>query len=211
MSQAPNLPHFAPALVHVEERADGTMVVRSPAPLGAADRQLGVWLRRWAKERPDATFLAERDATGAWRRLSYAEALVGANAISQAFLDRGLGPTRPVMILSGNALDHALVALGAMQVGIPIAPVSPAYSLMSQDFAKVKYAFDLTEPGLVYAAAHGPFAGALGTLDLGRTELVFSAPPPAGMQASVLGDLLKTRPTEAVERASHAVRPDMVA
>jgi feruloyl-CoA synthase len=211
MSTEPIFPKFAPARVETEKRADGSMVLRSPMPLGAADRQLGVWLRRWAAARPDATFLAERDPSGAWRRLSYAEALAGANALSQAFLDRGLGPTRPVMILSGNALDHALVALGAMQAGIPIAPVSPAYSLMSQDFAKVKYAFDLTEPGLIYAAAHGPFAGALGTLDLGGVELVLSAPAPAGTRASLLGDLLKTRPTDAVERAFAAVRPDMVA
>lgn len=211
MDQTPIQPHFAPALVDVIKRADGAMIVRSPVPLGKPDRQLGLWLRRWAKETPDAPFIAERDAAGAWRKLTYAAASAGANALSQAFLDRGPGPKRPVMILSGNSIDVALVMLGAMQVGIPIAPVSPAYSLMSQDFAKVKYAFDLVEPGLVYASAHPPFAGSLATLDLSKAGLVLSAPPPAGVAASVLGDLLKTVPGAAVDRAFDAVSPDMVA
>lgn len=211
LDQSPILPHFAPALVEVTKRADGATIVRSPVPLGRADRQLGLWLRRWAKETPEATFIAERDAAGAWRRLTYQAALAGANALSQAFLDRGLGPAKPVMILSGNSIDVALVMLGAMQVGIPIAPVSPAYSLMSQDFAKVRYAFDLVEPGLIYASAHAPFAGALATLDLAKAPLLFSAPAPQRVKAAILGDLLKTAPTAAVERAFDAVMPEMVA
>jgi len=197
--------------VEVERRADGSLVLRSPAALGSYDRHLGVRLRHWAKTDPDRVFLAERNGDGPWRRLSYGEAATGADAVAQALLDRGLGPERPVMILSGNSIDQALLTLGAMQAGIPVAPVSPAYSLMSQDFAKLKHIAALVKPGMIYVAAVQPFARALEAVAAPGIELVCSAAPPEGRAATRFADLLATRPTPAVERAFAAIGPDSVA
>ena len=138
MSKAPFASlSFAPAAVEVERRADGVLVLRSPQRLQAHARCLGEHLERWAREAPERCFLAER-AGADWRRLTFGEALVQARSIGAALLARGLSAERPAMVLSDNAIDHALLALGAMHVGVPVAPVSPAYSLMSKDCAKVK-------------------------------------------------------------------------
>ena len=104
---------YAPAEVTVEKRADGAMVLRSPHPLKPYPRCVGDWLKLWYEKAPDRTFLAERKGEG-WRRLSYRDALSDARRIGQALLDLGLGPERPVAILSENSIDHALLALGAM-------------------------------------------------------------------------------------------------
>ena len=108
------------------------------------------WLVRWAREAPDRTFLAER-AASEWRRVSYGEALAAVRAIAQSLVDAGLGPTKPLAILSGNSIDHALLMLAAMHVGVPVAPVSPAYSVMSQDHAKLRVLVDILAPGAVWA------------------------------------------------------------
>src|SRR5216683_249509 len=117
-------PRFADAAVRVEQLPGGGMILRSPQPLQPYARCVGEWLERWARQAPGRTFLAERDGTGGWRKLNYGEAQAAARAIGQALLDRGLGARRPVMILSDNGIDHALLALGAMQAGVPVAPVS---------------------------------------------------------------------------------------
>src|SRR5438094_6702966 len=151
---------FAPAKVQIERRADGAMILRSPLKLGGHARAVGEWLERWARETPERTFLAERTG-GAWRKLSYREALVLARRVAQGLLDRRLDASRPLVILSDNSVDHALLALGAMHVGVPVAPISPAYSLMSKDFAKLKAIFELLRPGLVWTADPLKFAPAL--------------------------------------------------
>jgi feruloyl-CoA synthase len=116
--------------------------------------------------------------------------------IAQALLDRGLGPERPVAILSDNGVDHALLALGAMHVGIPVAPVSPAYSLMSKDFGRLKYIFDLVRPGLVYTADPQKFAPALAAV---------------GATSTPVAELLETNPGSTQEREFSKVRPESVA
>ena len=113
-------------------------------------------------------FLAERDGDGEWVNLTWGEANRKASAIAQALLDRGLGPQRPLLLLSGNAIDHALLTLGGFLAGVPVVPVSPAYSLMSQDYGKVKHIAALVKPGLVYAADAGPFGGVLARRRLRR-------------------------------------------
>jgi len=127
---------FAPATVDLERRADGAIVLRSPQPLRAYERNVGEWLVKWAREAPQRVFLAEREGE-TWRRVTYAQALDAARRIGQALLERGLGPDKPVAILADNSIDHALLSLGAMHVGVPVAPISPAYSLMSKDFGKL--------------------------------------------------------------------------
>ena len=206
-----NLAQFAAARVSTSETADGALVIESPVPLGDYENHLGEMLRRWAKAAPERVFLAERAADGDWRRLDYAHTAAQANRISQALLDRGLSADKPAMILSGNSIDHALLALGAMQVGIPIVPVSPAYSLMSEDYGKLNALFELCRPGLIYAAQGEPFARALAQLPLEATELVVSERPPADMPVTNFGELLETTVTPAVDEAFAAVAPESTA
>src|SRR5687767_3518875 len=110
---------FAPARVEVEKRADGSIILRSPQALGPYPRALGEWLVQWAQKAPQRTFLSERSGEG-WRKLSYAEALDAVRRVGESLLVRGLTAARPVAILSDNSIDHALLALGAMQAGIPV-------------------------------------------------------------------------------------------
>ena len=109
-------------------------------------------LIHWAKAAPDRTWMARRGTDGEWVKISYAEAWDKAQRIGQTLLDMGLGVDRPVAILSENSLEHALIAIGAMTVGIPYCSVSTAYSLLSQDFEKLKHIFATITPGFVYAS-----------------------------------------------------------
>ncbi|HVE82621.1 MAG TPA: feruloyl-CoA synthase [Myxococcales bacterium] len=159
---------FAPAEVDVSYRSDGAMVLRSPRPLGDVPRSLVEVLARWAERAPDRPFLAERadrSRPGApgWRTVSYAEAWAAARSLGQALLQRGLGPERPLLILSEGSVDHALLALGAMSAGVPVAPVSAAYSLQSKDFAKLRAIASQLTPGLTFAET-GAYARALEAL-----------------------------------------------
>lgn len=186
---------FAAPEVRVEKRADGATILRSPQPLKPYARAVGDWLVHWHEHAPDRTFLAER-AGEKWRKVSYRDALSDARRIGQALLNRGLGPGRPVAILSDNGVDHALLALGAMHVGVPVAPISPAYSLMSRDFAKLKHIFELLKPGLVFAADAEKFGPAL--------EAVGAKPTP-------VATLLETNPGSTLEVAFSRLSPDTVA
>ncbi|MEO8143245.1 MAG: feruloyl-CoA synthase, partial [Betaproteobacteria bacterium] len=186
---------FAPAEVTVDKRADGTLVLRSPQALKPHARAVGDWLLQWYERAPDRTFLAERKGDG-WRRLSYRDALSDARRVGQALLNLKLDATTPVAILSDNSIEHALLALGAMHVGVPVAPISPAYSLMSKDFAKLKYIFDLLKPGLVFAADAEKFAPALAAV---------------GATSTPVAKLLEANPGSNLEVAFSRLTPDTVA
>jgi feruloyl-CoA synthase len=186
---------LAPPEVRVERRPDGTLVLRSPQKLGAHARAAGEWLVRWAREAPERVFLAER-REGGWRKVTYREALELVRRVGHGLLERGLDRSRPVVILSDNSVDHALLALGAMHVGVPVAPVSPAYSLMSKDFAKLRAIFDLLRPGLVWTADPGKFAPALAAV---------------GFAATPIEALLDARAGARVDEAFARVGPDTVA
>jgi feruloyl-CoA synthase len=152
---------LAPRKVLLDKRADGSMLMRSPQALGSYARCVTEWLVHWSDKAPERVFLAERSAAGDWKRLRYREAYGAVRRLGQALLDQQLGAERPVAILSDNSIDHALLSLGAMHVGVPVAPISPAYSLMSKDFGKLKAIFELLEPGLVWAADPQKFGPAL--------------------------------------------------
>jgi feruloyl-CoA synthase len=186
---------FAPAKVELEKRKDGTMLLRSPQKLGAHARCVTEWLVQWSDKAPERTFLAERSGNS-WKKLSYREAYGAVRRIAQALLERGLNAEKPVAILSDNGIDHALLALGAMHVGIAVAPISPAYSLMSKDFGKLKAIFELVQPGLVYAADPPRFAPAL--------EAV-------GAKPVSLEELLEVNPGSTQEREFSKVKPESVA
>ena len=186
---------FAPARVEVEAREGRSQILRSPIPLAPFPRAVGEWLVHWARTSPDRVFLAER-AGEAWRKVTYAGALDAVRSIGEALLARGLSADRPVAILSDNSVDHALLALGAMHAGIPAAPISPAYSLMSKDHARLKGIFELLQPGLVYARDPAPFAPAL--------EAV-------GARTTGIEELLAEKPGARIDAAFAAVGPDTVA
>jgi feruloyl-CoA synthase len=144
-----------------EYRADGAILIHSPHTLSPYPTKLTERLVHWARETPERTFLAQRDASGAWRTLNYAQTLGCVRSIGQALIDRKLSADRPVAILSGNDLEHALLALAAMHVGVLYAPISPAYSLISTDHAKLRYILKLLTPGLVFSSHGEQYAKAI--------------------------------------------------
>ncbi|MFZ0237922.1 MAG: feruloyl-CoA synthase [Xanthobacteraceae bacterium] len=202
---------LGPADVVVEQRGDGAIMMRSPHALPSYPRMLTERLMHWAKVAPERIFLAQRDAAGAWRSMSYAKTLSAVRALAAALLQRGLGAERPVAILSGNDIEHALVALAAMHVGIPYAPISVPYSLLSQDFGKLKTIIKILSPGLVFANNGAAFARAI-TAALPRdVEVAVTANPPADRATTSFAELLQTPATGAVEAAHAGVTPDQVA
>src|ERR1700691_2161278 len=161
-------PMFAsPAIAAVdagEPRADGSLILRSADPLGDYPVTVVHSLRAWAQAEPGRLLVAERGPDGGWLGQTYGDAVAAADAIGQALLDRGLGPGRPLLLLSGNSVDHLLVTLGAMTAGVPVALVSVAYSLQSRDHARIKAIAELIRPGAVFAEDAGRFGPALGAL-----------------------------------------------
>ena len=156
---------FATPSVVAERRADGSFIVRSTVPLGPSDRAVGVWLERWAAERPDKVFLAERiDTKGPWSTISYGEARKRVRAAAGWMIAQRMSAERPLAILSDNAVEHAILALGAMHAGIPVATISSAYSLVSKDFEKLRAAIALLDPGAIYVSDAAPFAAALAAI-----------------------------------------------
>ena len=192
-------PEFAPALVDVEPLPNGGCILRSPVALEPYAEHTCSWLIEWARKAPKRTFLAERPSGGDWRRISYAEALGAVRSIAQSLLDCGVTAGRPVMLLSENSIANALLQMAAMFIGVPAVPVSPAYSLMSQDFGKLKYVFELVEPCVVFAAERDTFARALAALDIGATEVI---------TAKDLDELSRVTATQAVDDALSKVGPD---
>lgn len=188
---------LGPAQVALEMDARGGVRLRSPAPLNPYPARLTERLLRWAKECPERTFVAKRGGDGAWRRISYGEALAAARSVGQALLDRGLSAERPLMILSENDLDHAMLALAALHVGVPFVPVSPAYSLVSQDYGKLRHAVGLMTPGLIFAADR-KYAKAIAAAVPAGTEVVYE-----------LQQLASAKPAS-VDAAHAAIRPDSI-
>jgi feruloyl-CoA synthase len=187
--------------VVAERRPDGSFILRSPDPLPEYPRKLTERLDYWAERAPERVFLAQRGADGAWRRLTYAQARARARRVAQALIERGLSAERPVAVLSGNDLEHALIELGALYAGVPYAPVSPAYSLLSKDFAQLKHVMRLLTPGLVYASDRAAFEKAVHAT-LSGVEVVCR---------ENFSGLERHEPTKAVDEAHERVGPDTIA
>ncbi len=196
---------FGPNAVTLTRGSHGSMYVKSIYPLGSYLPRLTDSLDYWAEKAPDRIFLAQRAGAGnanGWRTLTYAQARAGARNVAQALLHRPVSVDRPVAVLSGNDLEHALIELGAMYAGIPYAPVSTAYSLISTDFGKLRHIFGLLTPGLVYAADAKAFAKALDAVMPKDAELI---------TAETFSKLSGTQATDAVDRAYERVGPDTIA
>ena len=195
------------------DAADGTLYLSSGRALPRPDRRIGDWLVRWAERRPDRTFLAERDATGGWRRVSYAQAFVEVLDLAGWLIETDAGPERPLMILSENAVDHALLALAAMHVGVPVATISTAYSLLSKDHEKLKSMVSLIDPAVIHVSDLGRYADALRAIaPLHRAEVVAStAGASADLPHVLLSQARRADSASAVAAAHRDVSPDTVA
>ena len=197
--------------VVLERRDGGVILARPPIALPHYDRRITDKLDHWAQVAPDRIFLAERDKAGGWRSLSYAEVRRKVRALGQALIDRGLSTERPIMILSGNSIDHALLALAGLYVGVPFAPISTAYSLVSSDFARLKHIANLLTPGLVFADNGARYAAAIAAAAAEDVEVVAVEAPPPGRAVTDFASLMTTQATPAVDAANAAVGPDTIA
>ena len=202
---------FPPRDVEVDRRPDGTIVVRSRLELQPYERHIPAFLRRWAAEQPDRVWLAQRRGPDrAWHKVTYGAAQRTVDALTQALLDRGLGHSRPVMILSGNSTEHALLVMAAMQARVPAAPVSQAYSLLSEDHGKLRYVFDLLEPGLLLVQNGAAFERALAALDLDGVTVVHVEEPPVAIPSVSYAELAAAPVTPAVQASVDAITPKTV-
>jgi len=199
-----------PAVV-IEPKNDGTIYLRPKSPLADHPARLTDRLHHWASATPDRVFMAERTGGRGWRELTYAELLTASRHIASALLARRLSAERPVVILSGNAIDHALVAFGALYAGIPFCPVSPAYSLISRDYGKLSYLMKLLTPGLVFADDADKFADALAANVPEGTEIAAAFGGVAGRNVTTLADLMATPLHPDLDAAHDAIGPDTIA
>ncbi len=202
---------FGRPAVTVERRADGTIYLRPKAALGDYPQRLTDRLHHWAVAEPQRVFMAERDASGGWRKLTYAQLLTASRHIASALLARGLSAERPLVILSGNSIDHALLAFGALYAGVPFCPVSPAYSLVSKDYGKLAFLMKLLTPGLVFADDATLFADALRANVPADVEIAATHGSVPGRAVTSLAELMATPEHAKLDAAHDAIGPDTVA
>ena len=179
--------------------------------LGPYPEKLTERLEHWAQVAPQRTFLAQRTLAGDWRHLTFADALGRVRSIAQALLNRKLSSDRPILILSGNSIEHGLLALGALYSGVIYAPVAPAYSLQASDCAALKRVFDRMEPGLIFAANGAAFERALRAVLPAGVEVVVSSSAPEGIPSTSFEELERTPVTSAVDEAHARVNGDTIA
>lgn len=202
---------FGRPAVNVERGVDGTIYVRPKAALGDYPVRLTDRLHHWAGAEPDRVFMAERDASGGWRTLTYAQLLSASRRIASALLARNLSAERPLVILSGNSIDHALMAFGALYAGVPFCPVSPAYSLVSKDYGKLSFVIKLLTPGLVFAADATLFADALLANVPAEVEIAATKGSVPGRDVTLLADLMATPEHPQLDATHEAIGPDTIA
>jgi len=209
---------FGVTRVELRDGAQGTQYLKADQPLGDYARRMTDRLVHWAQRAPDRSFMARRGknadgSPGDWRHISYAEALASARSIGQALLDRGLNAERPVAILSENSLEHALLALGCMYVGVPFCPVSPAYSTVSQDYDKLRHVLETLTPGLVFASDAGRYGKAIAATVGPDVEVAMHSIAGGDQLAravTTFDQLLSTETTPAVDAAMQATGPDTI-
>lgn len=208
MATASDKQLFASPDVERRERDDGSVLLRSRVPLDDYAPSVGVWLRRWAVDTPHRVFLAERpggDPSHPWTTVTYGESHEMGRRIGQALLDLRLGPDRPLAVLSGSSITHGLLMLGCHLAGVPIVPVSVAYSLIADDLTKVEHIIAQTDPGAVFAESSAQFEHVLAPLD-GREILTGD-----GELGTSFAELTSTRPSDELDAITERIGPDDVA
>ena len=218
---------WLPRDIAVERRDDGVLLLKSRFALQAYAPHIPALLARWAAERPAHTWLAQRKgADRQWQRVSYSQAQQTVDSLTQGLLglqrSRPLAPhptpgsapdptsSRPLVILSGNSIEHALLTLAAMQAGMPVVPISPAYSLMSQDHAKLKYLIALVQPAVLMVQDAAQFERALQALDLTQTTVVHVDRAAPNIPSIAFAGLAATPATADVAAAVSRITPDTV-
>src|SRR4030081_2538059 len=202
---------FAMPDIVADRRADGSIWLKSSAPLQQSARCVGDWLEHWAQQTPDRIFLGERSSIDApWTTVTYRDALRRVRSVAAWVLAQGLSAERPLVILSDNSIDHALFALAAMHVGVPNAAISPAYSLMSRDFDKLKSMISLLDPGAIYVSSVKPFAPALAAIKALHSAKIVSGDADTADAVS-FRSIAATPETAEVAKAFAAVTPDTIA
>jgi feruloyl-CoA synthase len=199
---------LGPSGVRVHKTEAGVRYVQATQPLGDYPARLTERLEYWATRAPERTLFARRAKSGEWRRITYAAARALARNIGQAIVNRGLTPDRPIAILSGNDLEHALLSLGAMYAGVPFAPISAGYSTLSSDFGKLRYIMDLVTPGLVFASSGLKFQRAIEAALPPGAELVVTEDPLPG--ATRFSDLTGTIAGPSLDEAHARVTGDTI-
>jgi feruloyl-CoA synthase len=201
---------FSDPKVTVDRRADGTIYLRPQQAVVEYPARLTDSLHHWAAVAPDRLFMAERDHHGGWRKITYAELLSSSHRIASGLLAHDLSAERPLLILSGNSIDHALMSFGAMLAGVPFCPVSPAYSLISKDYGKLTYLMRLLTPGLVFVEDADQFAAALQANVPKEIEVVASRGRLSGRAVTKFSDLLATPLHPDLDGAHRATGPDTI-
>ena len=197
--------------IAVERRDDGTVVLKSRIPLQAYETHIPAYLAKWAAQAPERIWLAQRGGPDRrWRKVSYGEAKRTVDALTQGLLNLGIADGRPVAILSGNSIEHALMTQAAMQARLPAAPVSPAYSLMSQDHLKLKYLFNLIKPAVVMVQDGPSFEKALRAIDLAGITVVHVLRPCEGIKSVAFAELAATKVTADVGNSIAKITPETV-
>ncbi len=202
--------NFAPPLVEREDLPDGAFILRSPVGLAPYPDTLCEHLIYWAQTCPDRTFLAQRGASGDWCRLSYSDALTQTRSIAQSLINRDIQPDRPVMILSENSIEHALIALAGYFAGIPTASISPPYALMSHDYGKLIHVFESLNPSMIYVSNGVNYARALTALDLDGIEVISTSNPSETMEMTPFETLVQTPATVQVDEVQATLTPETI-
>jgi len=206
--------HFGVTRVKQKDGAPGTHYLKADQELKAFPDRLTDRLQHWAENKPNQTLFARRvkladGSLGDWRHVSYAQAWSTARNIAQALINRGLDAERPVVILSENSLEHALLALGCMVAGVPFVPTSPPYSLISQDYDKLKHVLRTVTPGMVFAS-DARYAKAIAATVSSDMEIVMNEGGIEGQQVTSFEALCQTPTTAQVEAAIAATGPDTI-
>lgn len=201
---------WMPRDIEATNGAGGVIYLKSRVPLQPYARHLPEFLLKWSTERPDQIWLAQRDAQDQWQTLTYAAGKVAVDSLTEALIDMPNSARGPLLILSGNSIEHAVVAMAAMQAGIIVAPISTAYSLQSTDLGKIKYIFNLLKPGAVFVQDADQFRAALRAVDLANIDII-AVKGESVPAAHKYDDLLKRKATERVARAIAQIDPDATA
>jgi feruloyl-CoA synthase len=203
---------FAVPSVALLSQGDGTLHVYSTVGLEDGERCVGSWLERWGHERPDNLFLAERRSVDVpWTELTYGAALGKVRAAASWMLATGMDGRRPLAVLSDNGIDHAILSLAAMHAGVPVSSISPAYSLVSKDFEKLRAAIKLLDPGAIYVSNASTFGSALAAIRPLHSGIIITGGEASGQDAISIADVLKTPPSIEMEAAFAAITAQTVA
>ena len=196
--------------IYKEIYADGSILLRATEPLEPHHYRLTERLMHWAMVAPNRIFIGQKNKEGKWDTLTYSETFLSVKKVGQALLDRKLSKETPIAILSENSIEHAVLALACLHVGIPYSAISPAYSLRSNDFEKLKYIVEMLSPRLIFVSDAEKYSKALRSVAK-NIEVVSCTEADIGVPTTNFDSLLSTTPTQAVASAFNSIEPGTMA